>query len=479
MAAIQFNVLSDSDIERINDKTLEAFEKIGIKIAHSEAMKLLKKEGAIVDETSCIVKFPRKLSKELISQIPERALRTGLNGKLLSMGGDNTFYGSLVIDPFIVDYHKGLRKPVLEDVRRNTILGEALDKISFIARMECPVDDIPRPDSYLKTMEVFLKNHTKHTAVLPTSMENLKTWLGAVDVIADTAGIDLKKTPLISLYMAVTSPLQIHEFNVEIIKEAVKKSFPVRPTVCPMAGATAPYSLAGSILIGNIEAMAAGMLTQVYRKGHPFIYASSPSVTEMKSGHDMYNSAPFFLFEAGSIQMAKHYRIPSTGCGSGSLTWKPDIQNGFETSLTSFPSIALRANEVFGIGSCHNANGMSAEHIVMNCEIINALEYLCRGVDTTDEKLGYDSISKVGPGGDFFTDDLTMKLLRSDEFFHNDCFNMFGRYENNTKDMYERAHEKVNETVSSHKPALDGKIFEAIEKYFYKLYSTKEARERT
>ena len=93
------------------------------------------------------------------------ATETGLNGRVLQVGGRNRYYLSLIIDPFIADYHEGLLRPVLEDVRRHTILGESLARINSMMRMQFPVSDVPEPDCYYKTMEVFCairRNTSRH-----------------------------------------------------------------------------------------------------------------------------------------------------------------------------------------------------------------------------------------------------------------------------------------------------------------------------
>lgn len=133
---------------------------------------------------------------------------------MLEVGDDNRYYLSLILDPFIIGYNSGPRRPVLEDVRRHTIIGESLDRINAMMRMQFPVADIPEPDSCYKTMEVFVKHTTKHTAVYPTSEENFKDWMDVMAVIAAVAGLDVEKTPLMTVAMAVTSPLQVHGPNI-------------------------------------------------------------------------------------------------------------------------------------------------------------------------------------------------------------------------------------------------------------------------
>ena len=74
------------------------------------------------------------------------------------------------------------------------------------------------------------------------------------------------------------------------------------------------------------------------------------------------------------------------------------------------------ANILAGLGSCYNANGMSSEMMVIQAEWLKAAKYLSRGIRTDYFDEGIESIKEQGPGGNFLMDDLTLKLLRSDEF---------------------------------------------------------------
>ena len=48
MGKMVLRVLSDAEIEKIHEKTLEVFEAVGIRVAHEEALRKLKKAGAKV-----------------------------------------------------------------------------------------------------------------------------------------------------------------------------------------------------------------------------------------------------------------------------------------------------------------------------------------------------------------------------------------------------------------------------------------------
>ncbi|MBN2455007.1 MAG: trimethylamine methyltransferase family protein [Sedimentisphaerales bacterium] len=477
MGKMLLQVLSEAEVEKMHEKTLEVFETVGIKVTHAEALAKAKKAGAKVDQVSGTVRFPAPLVNELLGQGPSVIYESGLNGEVMEAGGNNKYYMSLILDPYVVDYEKGLRHPVLEDIRRHTIIGESLKRVNAMMRMQYPVSDVPEPDCYYKTIEVFLCHHTKHTAVYPTSVENCRDWMDVMEVIADASGAGADSHPLMSVAMAVTSPLQISGSNIEIMKMAMEKDCPVISTVCPMAGTTAPYSVAGTALISNVEALAAVLITQLYKPGHPVFYSVGPSVTDMKSGHDLYYRTEKMLFKIIGCQMGKYYNLPVSGEAGGTLTHRADVQNGGESALYLLSSLATGQNIIGGLGSLYNANGMSAEQIIMQCGLADMSEYLERGVDMSDFKLGVDSIRDVGPGGNYLTDKLTLDLLRADEFFESAYMDLTGGYLDNSPCMYEIAHRKAEELVNSYKPTVPEKIRAAIKKFFEKKYQSSSVAE--
>ena len=67
MSELVLRVLSDSEIEKLHEKTLELFENIGVHIGHEEALGILRKAGARVDEASGRVRFPPAMVRELLN----------------------------------------------------------------------------------------------------------------------------------------------------------------------------------------------------------------------------------------------------------------------------------------------------------------------------------------------------------------------------------------------------------------------------
>jgi len=317
------------------------------------------------------------------------------------------------------------------------------------------------------------RHTTKHTAAYPTSEKNGRDWMDVMAVIAEAAGLDVNGTPLMSVAMAVTSPLQVHGQNIEIMKMAMERSYPILSTVCPMAGTTAPYSLAGTMLTANTEALIPVLITQVYKPGHPVTYGIGPSTTDMHTGHDLYYKPEKMLFKIAAAQMGASYNLPTSGEAGGTLTWRPDVQNGAESFAYLLASHAGRQNIIGGLGSLHNANGMSAEQIIMHCGLIDMAEYLAAGIDLSEKKLAFSSILKAGPGRHYLEDELTLELLRSNEFFHSPHLDLTGGYDLSAPGAYDLAHEKADALVAQHEPTVPGSVEEAIGAFFREKYQDK------
>jgi trimethylamine--corrinoid protein Co-methyltransferase len=463
MGRLELRVLDDAEVERLHRNTLDLFENPGVKIGHAAVLRKLAAAGARVDEGNALVRFPREMVEELRRQAPSVVMMTGLNGKVLEVGNGNRYYSSLILDPYVIDYDRGPRRPVLEDVRRHTILGDSLDRVSGMMRMQYPVEDVPEPFCYLKSMEVFLRHCTKHIAIYPSDTKNARQWIGAGEILAGGKG--LKREPLMSLAIAVTSPLTLHEANVQLLEIALEYNLPLISTVCPMAGSTSPYTVAGTMLIANAEALLPVIVSQALKPGHLALYGIGPSVMDMRSGHDLYYKAEKTLFKLMAAQMGKYYNLPISGETAGTMTWRYDPQNGAEGMAYLLASVAGGQNFFGGLGSCHNANGMSAEQILLQCGMVDQAEYLVRGVSLSEHELGLESIRAAGAGGHYMTDDLTIEYLRSRQFFTTSHFDYTGGYQE-SKGAVAQAHELAESIVNNHRPAVPESLQQELERYF-------------
>jgi trimethylamine:corrinoid methyltransferase-like protein len=118
-----------------------------------------------------------------------------------------------------------------------------------------------------------------------------------------------------------------------------------------------------------------------------------------------------------------------------------------------------------GLGSCHNANGMSGEMMLIQDTMIEAMDYLRDALDPAVLDEGLDSIACVGPDGDYLTDDVTLKNLRSDEFLRKSLFVRTGGYHADAPGVIERAGQRAEEILEAYEYAVSGNVREAIARW--------------
>ena len=257
----------------------------------------------------------------------------------------------------------------------------------------------------------------------------------------------------------MTTPLTFHALNAEIMKEGIRRGLPLCAQTEPIAGTTAPLSFAGGLLMGNCENLFLVTLAQLLRPGAAIAYSVGNALTDLRTGSAVFYPADKMLWKIASAQMARFYRLPIGGEATGSLVGRYDTQNGIEHALHMLPAVVSGGGMFNGLGSCYNACGMSAEMVVIHADLLRLLDRIRLGVAVSEEMLAADAIIQAGPGGHFLEDPLTLKMLRSGEFFTAGCFDRTGeRSPNRFEDsLLAPRPPRVEDLLAAHTPDVPGR----------------------
>ena len=191
---------------------------------------------------------------------------------------------------------------------------------------------------------------------------------------------------------------------------------------------------------------------------------------DLKTGHDRYYTLDKVFWTLSAGQLANSYNLPSGAECGGTMPFRHDIQSGAEGMLFMKAAYDSGAHLLQGIGSCYNAIGMSAEMMIIHTAWLEAAEYLAGGMGFEGYEDSMKSVKGAGPGGNYLTDEVTIKNLRSDEFFSNELFDLSGgNYEN--KSMLEKAHERAEDITADFKPPLKDERREKLCRYFHDVYT--------
>jgi trimethylamine--corrinoid protein Co-methyltransferase len=226
--------------------------------------------------------------------------------------------------------------------------------------------------------------------------------------------------PFMSLNLCYSvSPLRFAEETTETLTAAVRAGFPVAIVSAPLAGATSPASLVGTLVQVMAETLAGLTYVQLLRPGHPLLMGNLPLVADLRTGNMIGGNAELALMNAAAAQICQSYGLPIyNSCG---LTESkiPDAQAGFEKGLT----VAVTA--LAGCEFNHHASGMlesmlcvAYEQYVIDDDINGTAMRLVKGIEVTETALSLDVIDEVCRGeGHYLGHPQTLELMNNEYYY--------------------------------------------------------------
>jgi len=446
--------LSDSQIENIHEQSLAILEETGIEVDHEEGLKSLENFGVKVDFQNKRAKIPRDLVAQCLKTAPEEFTLAARNpekdchlvpgGRPYSRNGGGS--------DFTIDMETGEFRPMTrEDVKGYYKLMDALDGISFIA----PVygQDMPVEGRDILILREAFANTDKHVHLRTYSGKTLKYMFEMATIVAGGKE-QLKKRPIVSLLEAPISPLIFPEVMIDALWLCGEYGIPLDVCTMPISGGTGPITIAGNLLLYNTEMLAAIVISQLYYPEAPLIYAPRPMLMDMRTGTGLVASIEGAITSAAGVQMARYYKVPISLHGPWTDSMTHDDQSAMERMYMALMAALAGANILAGAGMIQQGLTFSHEQLVIDDEISKIAYRALEGFKVDAEHLAADAIIRVGPGGNFMTDDHTLKFLRGERFMPDLLFrdSRESWEENGAKTMLERAREKAIAILREHEP---------------------------
>jgi trimethylamine---corrinoid protein Co-methyltransferase len=224
---------------------------------------------------------------------------------------------------------------------------------------------------------------------------------------------ELRKRPVLSITQCTTSPLGQDGGSLEAGLVAAQAGLPVGYMTMSSAASTGPVTLAGTLVVGNAEVLAALALMQLAYPGCPVYYAAAQTATDLRSGAYTGGGPADFLFGAATNQLADFYNIPLSMGAYATGAKEPDWQAAVDNSLSAFMAVSTLSDMLLGAGLLHGSRIFSFEQLLLDCEIWSLLHAMFKGIPVDQDTLALDAIRQVGPGGNFLGSRHTLKNMNS------------------------------------------------------------------
>jgi len=445
--------LSQDQVEDIHSASLKVLEEAGVLIHDHDFLKFLADAGVNADFDKKRAKIPSALVNECIKKAPKHVTFYARDPKHNVEFEDGKIFTHPVGGAAnVIDLDSGsARLANRKDVENLTKIVDALPNVHTQCMIVYP-NDVPERLRDIYGVETILRNTSKNFDATPYTDESYPFIIEMIKAVQGEE--ELRKKPIITSSVSPTSPLQFSSDVTKIMVRATKYNLPIAVLPCPLAGATSPVTLAGTLVQQNAEMLAGITMVQLLNPGNPVQYSPRCIPLDMLTGQACYGIEATMM-NVGCVQLAKYYGLPSDVYGLDTDSKVLDEQSGFERAMGGLLPALAGANALSGAGCIESGITTSYEQLVIDDEIFGMIFRAVKGIDFDEEKLAVDVIIKVlQESSNFLEQKHTLKHFQS-EYFRPRLANKDARarWERmGSKSIIEVAREKAKKILAEHQP---------------------------
>lgn len=455
----QFEILAPALVQRILDEAFELLETLGTKVGSPEACELLGAAGARIEGD--VVHISPALARRMLESTPQEFHLYSRSGQAaVHYGGDDVHFdpGSSCLN--ILDPETQQPRPALSfDLIRMIRVTEMMPEFAAQATaMVC--NDVPSEIGDWYRLLLVLLHSEKPIVTGAFSVATLQTMIRLLAADAGSAEA-LKQKPRAVFDVCPSPPLNWSEFAAQNMIELARSGVPAEIVSMPLAGATAPVTLAGSIVQHAAECLAGITIHQLASPGAPVVWGGAPAIFDMRTGNTPMGAIETAMLNLGCAQIGKALSLPTHGYLVASDSRQIDAQAGMESGGSALLGALTGINMISGAGmldflACH-----SIEKLVIDAEAISSAQRFIGGIEPRGETLALGAFSQTGLHGDFLKLKETRALFRKEQHFPSAVIDR--RADPDCADILARARNRVNELVRAYqKPAFSPEIETAI-----------------
>ncbi len=214
-------------------------------------------------------------------------------------------------------------------------------------------------------------------------------------------------------------------------------------------GSTGPATLAGTLVTGDAEIVAALVLVQMAYPGAPVFHSMMPGIMHPRTGGYLATAWEGTLLYPAGVELAHQWGVPSLAGVFATDAPKPGWQPSGDAASSLLLCALVGAETGSGMGLLESCRLLYPESILLDSDIYHRVRIEAAGLDTSTAELALDVLREVGPRGHFLKHRHTRENVRR---------RLFSELSNQpapaggTRDPVEVAREKVSWLVRNHHP---------------------------
>ena len=407
--------VSDDELESIHLASLRVLSETGIDFLDDTARRQLTDAGC--DVAGNRVRFDPELVQHLVSTAPaEFTLHAPNPDRDLHIGGDVITYTSVASPPFVTGLGRDRRDGNRDDYRDLLKLGQVLNVVHTVAGYPVEPMDLHPSVRHLHATHDMLTLSDKVPFVYSLSRQRN---LDAIEMTRLARGVDndtMSAQPSLYSVINASTPLRYDTVMLHGIQEMSARNQCIVITPFTLAGAMAPVTVAGALVLQNAEALAGIAYTQVVRPGAPVIYGGFTSNVDMRSGAPAFGTPEYWKACLVGGQLARRYDLPYRSSNVNASN-SVDSQSATESTIAVWGAVMGGVNLLLhGTGWLEGGLLTSFEKFVIDADLLNMVTAMLQPVTIDDAALAVEAIAEVGPAGHFFGTQHTQDRYATEHF---------------------------------------------------------------
>lgn len=444
----KLELLDNPLIERILDEAFQLIEDPGVRVA-PYVEDLLRGAGITVKDGGAHI--PEPLARRLLELVPREFYLYDRSGNpAVHYGGDDVHFdpGSSCLN--ILDAHTQQPRPAVSaDLIRLVQVAEKLPQ--FAAQSTAMVcNDVHQDIGDWYRLLLVLWYSEKPIVTGAFSASSLHT---LIDLLAIESGTReaLRAKPRAIFDVCPSPPLNWSEFASQNLVDLARAGIPAEIVSMPLAGATAPVTLAGSITQHAAECISGIVIHQLGQPGAPIVWGGAPAIFDMRTGKTPMGAIETAMLDVGCAQVGKHLGLPTHAYMVAGDCRVIDAQAEMESGMSAVLGALAGINMISGAGmldflACH-----SIEKLVIDAEAIASAQRLLEGVQARTESLATAMFAQTGLTGDFLQLKETRALFRREQHFPSAVIDRgLPAMDGSSPDILTRARQRVDELASTY-----------------------------
>jgi trimethylamine--corrinoid protein Co-methyltransferase len=449
-------LLASEDVEKIDRAARQLLWQPGVRLEDEEISRLVIQAGGREGAGPGVVRLPGELIDECLGRAPQEVRFGSRRGEVHTAGAGHPsrFWTGAAL--FYLD-RAGFRSIRQQDLADFARVIDALPQADAIVGTS--TEETPPANRDFVGFRIMAQNTRKHLRALSFSARGGEAMLEMARVLQDGTGAEAGggsaptsapagPAPVFSMGFTAHGPLRWTSLALGVFRSTAGHGVPVTINGEPMAGASAPITLAGTAAVGTAEVLAGIVVNQLLEPGRPCLFnLGFAHAMDMRQGFAITGGPENVLLAVAGAQLARLYGLPSVSwmC-TDSLDY--DAQNALEKMLAAVTHLQAGVSTIWGVGQVESEKTISPVQAVVDDEIIAVVRHTLRGFPVDEASLAVEEVRKAGICGSFLDSEHTFAHFREVLFMPQLLVRAQRMSAPEGSTLRERAEARVNEILS-------------------------------